>query len=96
MKLKEMVKLFEKHGEEYLQFELVEKPLHSRPDLAAFLLLDQLVPGKNDMVSASEHDEFFLSVDVEEVAKVITEEQIVTLIRCGIRYSSYDCFCMFA
>ena len=89
--------IFEKHNDEYLKFERVVNPLHPRSDLAGFLLLDKIAPGTNDMISAAEHDEFFLDVDMEGFKKVATEENIITLIRCGIRYSSeYDCFCMFA
>ncbi len=48
------------------------------------------------MVSAAEHDEILLDVDLEELAKVATEEQIVELIRCGVRYdSSTDSLAMF-
>jgi hypothetical protein len=36
-----------------------------RPDLHAFLLLDRLVPGDHDMITAATHDEFFLGVSPE-------------------------------
>jgi hypothetical protein len=54
--------------------------------LHAFNLLDKLVPGTRDMISAAEHDEIWLEVSPEELAKVATEEQIIDLIRCGVRY----------
>lgn len=89
--------IFEKYNDEFLEFERVVNPLHPRADLCGFLLLDKIAPGTNDMISASEHDEFFLDVDIEKFKAVATEEDVITLIRCGIRYSSeYDCFCMFA
>lgn len=77
--------IFEKHDSEYLEFERVQNKLSNRPDIHAFLLLDKLVPGESDIVSSAEHDEIWLAVEPEELAQVATEEQIVELIRCGVR-----------
>lgn len=71
---------------EYLEFSRIQAPLHPRPDVCAFLMLHALVPGTRDMVSAAEHDEIWLDVDCEALASVVTEGQIVDLIRCGVRY----------
>lgn len=87
---------FEKHEEEYLKFERIESPQSKRPDMHAFMLLDRLMPEAGDMISASEHDEFFLGIDCEELAKVITDDQVRELARCGVRYSDFDCLCMWA
>ena len=89
---------FDAASDEYIKFERIENPLHRRPDICGFLKLDQLVPGKpRDMVCAAEHDEFFLDVDPEELAKVATQEDIVYLHRCGIRYDTgTDSLAMFA
>jgi AAA15 family ATPase/GTPase len=78
---------FEKHNDDYLKFDRVENKLHSRPDLCAFLLLDKLMPnaGRN-MVFAAEHNEIFLDADCEKLAEVATEEDILTLTRCGVNY----------
>lgn len=78
----------EKHEKEYIKFDNIENKLSSRPDIHAFILLNQLVPGKRDMVSASEHDVFYLDVSPEELDKVATEEQMLDLIRCGVMYDS--------
>ena len=94
---KELKALFEKHNGEYGKFSRVVNPLHPRPDLCAFLLLDRLVPdpGK-DMVSAVTSDEFYLRTSVEELAKVAIEEDVITLCRCGVLYDGqYDCLAMF-
>ncbi len=89
--------LFAKHENEYVQFERIENPRHYRPDLCAFLMLADAVPGTGDMISSSEHDEFFLSVDCDELAKVATSEMVRDLVRCGVRYSEdYNCLCMFS
>jgi hypothetical protein len=88
---------FESDDDEFLKFERVANKKSTRPDLHAFILLNELVPGETDIVSAAEHDEIFLSIDCEELAKVVTLEQVIELSRCGVRYhDEYDCLCMFA
>ncbi len=82
---------FEKYDDEFLKFDRIENPRHSRPDICAFLMLHDLVSSNKDrdMVCAAEHDEIWLEVDPEEVAANATEEQICDLIRCGVRYTDY-------
>ena len=88
--------LFEKHDEEFLKFNLAGRTGTNRPDLAAFILLDQLCPATIDIVGCAEHDEIYLNIEVEELAKVITEEQVIELIRCGVMYDDqHDSLCMF-
>ncbi len=88
--------VFEKYtDEEFLKFERIKNKLSSRPDLHAFMLLDSLIPGYRDMVGAAEHDETFLSIEPDELAEVATDEQIIDLIRCGVRYDHDDGLCMF-
>jgi hypothetical protein len=88
---------FDKFNDEYLRFERVEGKLNQRPDVCAFILLDRLLPREGrDMVASAEHDEIFLSPNGKELAAVATEEDILTLVRCGVRYSAqYDSLCMF-
>lgn len=73
---------------EFLKFERIEKPLHPRPDLCAFLRLHELLPvdKPRDMVAAAEHDEIFLDCDCDKLAQVATQEDIVYLHRCGVRF----------
>lgn len=85
MTTEELEELFQKHDEEFLKFERIPQITTQRKDLHAFLLLDKLVPFPADIVSCAEHDEIFLSVRLEELAAVINEEQVIELIRCGIR-----------
>lgn len=97
MELSEFASLFERHNEEFLKFDRIETPRSARADLHAFLLLDELVPGSENLVSAARHDEFFLSVDAQALAAVASESQVVELIRCGVRFdSNEDALCMFA
>lgn len=92
-----LIDTFEKHNDEFCKFENVQNKLSNRPDLHAFILLDKLIPGNSDIISASEHDEFYLDIDVKDLEKVITDGQVLDLVRCGIRYdTSYDCLSMFA
>ena len=89
---------YEKYGdEEFLTFDKrVVNKLSTRADLHAFILLDKLVPGNMDMVCNAEHDEIFIDIDPEELSKVATEEQMIELIRCGLRYDSQtDSLAMF-
>lgn len=76
---------FEKFENER-EFEKVDQVLTKRSDLYAFILLDRLVPGTRDIVDHAEHDEIWLSVDCEELAKVASEDDILSLVRCGVCY----------
>jgi len=97
MSTDDLIALFERHNGEYIKFERVQNKLSQRPDLHAFMLLDQLVPGNKDIIACATHDEIGLSVAWEDVAKVATEEQWIDLIRCGLRYDSgNDALVMFA
>lgn len=88
MTTEDLVALFEKHGSEFLRFERIENPKCKRPDVCAFIRLDELVPESKDMVSAAEHDEIYLAVDAEQLAACATEDDIIFLARCGVRYDS--------
>ena len=85
MDVKEIFKIYE--DEEYIKFDRINNPPSKRPDICAFLLLDRLCPGKRDMVAAAEHDEIFLDVSPEELSNVASEEDILYLTRCGVRYN---------
>lgn len=83
------------HEDEFLRFERIEHKLSRRPDIHAFLLLDKLVPGDRDMVAGAKHDEISLDVEVEELAKVATEEDIRDLVRCGVMLDGGSYLSMF-
>lgn len=90
--------LFERHNDEYLKFDRVDERMSDRPDLCAFLLLDSILPGSSrDIVCAAEHDVIYLDTDCEELAKVATEDKIITLARCGVLHDrETDSLFMFA
>lgn len=90
---------FEKFNYDYLQFDLIENPPSMYADITAFLTLEKLIPAERpgrDMISYATHDEITLGVDTDEFEKVATDEDILTLVRCGVRYcADNDCFEMF-
>ena len=81
--------VFEKYCREYRRFNHVvdEARLPDRTDLCAFLLLHTLVPSLRNMIAGAEHDEIFLDTDLDALAKTANEDDILTLVRCGVRYS---------
>lgn len=92
----DLKEVFGKYNDEYADFHLIANPRSKRPDLHAFLLLDEILPANRVMVSAAEHDIIYLDIDVEKLAEVATEEQIQELVRCGIRFdNSLDSLSMF-
>lgn len=70
--------------DEFLRFAQISKPRHRRPDICAFLMLDDLLPGDMDMVAAAEHDIFYLAPSLESFSAVATPEIIRDLARCGV------------
>lgn len=91
----ELQDLFEKHNDEYIMFRLVEPKRSRRADLHGFILLDELVPGDRDILAGADLDEVYLSIDVDALAAVITEAQVIELVRCGVQYNENG-LCMFA
>jgi len=91
----DLEKTFDLFGDDFLKFESVVNKLHTRPDLCAFLLLDKLVPSTSDMISGAGHDEIWLDTNCEKLAETATTEDILTLVRCGVRYK-YGSLTMFA
>jgi hypothetical protein len=87
MTIKEMAEiLMDRNDDEYLEFERVEQKKSQRPDLHAFLLLDMLVPETSDIVASAAHDEIWLGVEPKTLAAVVTREQLIDLVRCGVRW----------
>lgn len=84
--------LFKKHEDEYGRFKYIKRPPSRRADVTAFIILDRLVPAYlgRDIISYAAHDEIFLDIEPDELAKVATEEDIISLIRCGVRYNASE------
>ena len=96
----QLEELFEKHSEdEYLEFERIQNPKHTRRDICAMLIIHE-IQSRNEsqrqdtMISWAGHEEIYLDVNVEEISEYITEEEIIDLIRCGVRLEESN-FAMF-
>lgn len=81
---------FARNRGEYGRFELVSPKLTKRPDLHAFCLLDSLCPGTVNIVESSEEGLLWLGVDMNQLSNVVTERQVIDLIRCGVMYDGWD------
>lgn len=96
----QLEELFEKHSDEFLEFERIENPKHTRSDLCAMLMISEIqsryYPEKrfSKMISWAGHEEIYLDVDVEEISEYITKQEIIDLIRCGVRFEESN-FAMF-
>lgn len=78
--------LFEQYyGDEHGRFDRVVNPPHPRPDIAALILLDRLVPdpGRKMISSAGHKQVMWLNISPEKLAAA-TEDDILTLVRCGV------------
>ena len=87
--------LFEKYDDDYIKFERIppEQRRHPRPDICALIYLHERFGGQidedgtsRDAVCCAEHDEIWL--DWEPAKLDVTEEDVLYLTRCGVRYDS--------
>lgn len=93
MTLEELEALFEKHSDT----EYLKRKGDGPNDLAAFIRIQNLVGGDKDIIAAAEHDEYWLSTDPTELAEAASEEDVIFLIRCGVRYDEdTESFAFFA
>lgn len=74
------------HDDEYIQFSRIDSPACLRPDLCAFLRLNELCPSNSVIVSCAEHDQIWLSVDCDEFNNAASDDDILMLTRCGVIY----------
>jgi hypothetical protein len=87
MTMDELADTFDNDDETHFNNIPVPLRLSTRRDLCAFLILEQLIPGKTaDIISCAEHDEIWLDVDLEALAAVIDEPTINALRACGVFY----------
>lgn len=88
---------FDQFDDDFLKFKRIENPKSKRPDLHAFLLLEEIFPGRDrDLICSAAHDAIWLDINEDEVGK-LTDDQILELVRCGVRLDTDDySLCMFA
>jgi hypothetical protein len=82
MTANQVIELFSQHNDKEFLNDDHRNPQYN--DLRAFTLLKKLVPSQRDVITAAEHDEIWLDMELEELAPKITEDQIVELLRCGV------------
>lgn len=82
--------IYNKYSSQRDKFDLIENKFSNRPLIHALILLDHIYPNSNSdndniRFFASDGD-IFLTIDRDKLEKVITEEQVIDLIRCGLGY----------
>lgn len=90
--------MFEKYNDQFTNFENVLDKFSNCPDVHAFILLDKLVPTEchKTIISASKNGIIYIAIDIQKMQEVISESQVIDLIRCGVMYDSdFDCLSMF-
>ncbi len=96
MTFTELKATFDKHEDDFLEFSQVKNKRHQRKDLCAFLFLAEKFPQEQDIVQCAEHDEIWLSPELDQEGDIpLTEEDVIFLCRCGIRLTDNDTFGMF-
>ena len=92
-------KVLKKLEEDFREFGRIpkEKRRSNRPDLHAFMLLDELVPDTDNIIDTAEHDFITIGVDILQLGRAgATKEQLLELVRCGIYFDEdLGCLCMF-
>lgn len=94
----EMISAFREFDDEFLKFENIPfGKLHSkRSDLQALIHLDKIIPGDENIIETSEHDEVRLSLIASRVANFMDRDDILMLVRCGVLLDeSCDSFYIF-
>lgn len=83
---------FAKYKDQYQRFDLEPNPLFTRPETVAFWMLTTLQPSteRKNLIASIGYEMLFLDIDCEKLNSVITDEQIQTLVRCGINCTSDD------
>ena len=96
MNTNELIELFETHNIEYKKFSSIpkESKLHNRPDLCALLKLDKLAPNEGMKILSNEYDyKLYISVQLNKVLNIITEDDVIYLLRCGVLFCvEYEAF----
>lgn len=87
---KEAEAFFDAHSDEYHKFDRIAQWFNRVPEIHAFILLSNLMPKLDNIVSAAEHDIIYLSPNCEELFKVAESYHLIDLIRCGVLYDSYN------
>lgn len=91
----QVVEFFEACEDDFLKFDAIEQKLSSRPDIHAFILLNEICPNTRDIVCSAEHDVIYLDVSLEDLEGKATLEQVRDLVRCGVMVEDGEYLAMF-
>ncbi len=87
--------LFEKHEDEFLNYEGDPDLSNLVRDVYIFNKLEPFVKG-GYLIGSAPYDEMYFTVNTREVTNTLSEEEMIKLIRCDLRHSSdHECFVMF-
>lgn len=93
----QIIEWFEEHEvSHYGKFDNVEVKLSGRPDLHAFIFLDQIYPRPSDMVSSAVGDQIWLDPKISNLVGKVNENMVIDLIRCGVMTDEDEYLYMFA
>ena len=70
-------------------FDDIKNKRSSRRDLHAFLLLAELEPSNDKIISGASHDEIEIGVSMETI-EALNEFQILELVRCGVFFDAEE------
>ncbi|MCA9496503.1 MAG: hypothetical protein KC589_06160 [Nanoarchaeota archaeon] len=95
------VEFFKEQEEfEFNHFERIENPKSLRQDVCAMLILDSIIPSEKNLIKSIESYNngklmyFILNISDTEIEELLTEDDIIDLLRCGIFYDQIINYCL--
>ncbi len=77
--------MFARNIKEYREFDRVVQKRSQRPDLHAFLMVDELVGGDDPLIATTQAGTVYLNVVASDLAKAgVSEDVVIELLRCGV------------
>lgn len=92
MTVSKLKKLFQAaaNAREGCKFDRITEHLATRPDVHAFVLMDRLCPSRGgiDIVYNTTDEDIILDIKLTDLAKTISPEQVLELVRCGLFFDA--------
>jgi len=82
--------LFDKYDAEYNKFDRIEYKFNVRPIMHALVILVKLIPVDYSIINTVLDNNIYFHTNEVSLLKVITEDQVRDLCRCGVYYDTYD------
>lgn len=89
-----ILRRFKAHHHELGEFSKIEQPRHHRPDVCAMLLITERAPrtpgqgAPRPLICKASHGCLYFDVDPDALASVLTEADVIELLRCGVTLGS--------